>query len=192
MQVKLRDVATITNAYPLRTAIDADPNGTHLAVQAKDVDSNYRLRPSALTRFIPSADLSQYRVSAGDIVFTTRSRYGAAVVDGVPRDTVAAGSLYILRVDAARVQPSFLAWYFRHPDVQGELRARQSGVSIPFLRLSELGDFPISLPPLATQQAIAEIEALRQREVDLNHQIAERRAHLLNHALMQKARTTKE
>lgn len=188
MEVSLRDVASIENAFPLRAAIDVDPEGTHLSIQAKDIDGDCRVRLSSLVRFTPSSDATPYRVNPGDVVLTTRSRYDAAVVEGVPDDTIAAGSLYILRADAARVHPPFLAWYLHHPDTQAALRARQSGVSIPFLRLAELSALPISLPPIATQRAIAEIDGLRQREVDLSREIAERRAALLNHALMTKAR----
>lgn len=185
MKKKLADIAEIASGYPLQGALVADPAGSRWAVTARDVDGSFRLNPSSLTRVTPDLDPTPYLVHEGDLLFLTRSRYGAAVIESLPGQTFAAGSVFILRVDRARVDPRYLAWYFALPRTQRELRQRENaGSSMPFLRKAEIAEHEIPLPPLQIQRAIGEVAELRHRERDLLARIETLRQKTVDDALL--------
>ena len=184
MKKKLDDIAEIASGYPLQGALVADPVGSRWAVTARDVDGSFRLNPSSLIRVTPDLDPTPYLVHEGDLLFLTRSRYGAAMIENLPGPAFAAGSVFILRVDRARVDPRYLAWYFALPRTQRELRQHENTGSMPFIRKAELAQIEIPLPPLQTQRAIGEVAELRHRERDLLARIETLRQQTVDDALL--------
>ncbi|MEA2235833.1 MAG: hypothetical protein QOC81_557 [Thermoanaerobaculia bacterium] len=184
MRARLGDIAEIASGYPLQGALISDPAGSHWAVTARDIDGSFRLNPSSLVHATPDLDPQPYFVQEGDLLFLTRSRYGAAVIERLPGPTFAAGSVFILRVDHARVDSRYLAWYFALPRTQRELRRRENAGSMPFLRKAEIAEIEIPLPQLLTQRAIGEVAGLRHRERDLLARIETLRQQTVEDALL--------
>lgn len=187
MKCRLDAFASIVPAYQFRGAMQPDPHGSHWAVQAKDIDASFRLNTSALVRITPPTDPEPYRIAAGDLLFLSRSRYGAAAVGEVPANVFATGTVYILRVDPEMVHPPYLVWYFAHPLVQGELRGLQSGSSMPFLPKRQLESMEVILPPFDRQRQIAEAAALRREEHGLALRLDELKQKQIDRALWRAA-----
>ncbi len=184
---RLDEIASIVPAYQFRGAMQPDQQGSHWAVQAKDIDASFRLDTSSLVRITPQNDPEPYRIAAGDLLFLSRSRYGAAVVNDLPPNAFATGTVYILRVDPEHVHPQYLAWYFAHPLVQAELRGHQSGSSMPFLPKRQLEAIEVALPPLERQRAIAEAAALRREEHEMTLRLDEFKQKQIDGALWRAA-----
>lgn len=187
MHSSLGDIAEIASAYPVRGYLDPDPEGSHWAVMAKDIDTSFRIDASSLVRVTPDTDPTPYLVREGDLLFLSRSRYGAAAVYDVPQNSFAVGSIFILRVDPSRVHPKYLAWYFALPETQRALRQRENAGKMPFLRKSELSQFAVPVPPLDVQQTIAAVSDLRLRERQLVTQLEHLRQETVDGALLHAA-----
>lgn len=184
---RLGSIAEVASGYPFTGAPSSDPSGSHWVVTARDVDSSFRLDPSFLVRVTPDGDPRPYLVHEGDLLFLTRSRYGAAVIEHLPGPTLVAGSGFIVRVDRGRVHPQYLSWYFALPRTQRELRQHENAGSMPFLRKAELLAIQVPLPPLETQRAIAAVAELRHRERDLQNRIEMLRQQTVDDALLRAA-----
>jgi hypothetical protein len=137
---KLADVAALRLGSPFRERIVHDPGGVFRIVQAKDVGSDGALILKGMARVteVPGKGAPD-TLSAGELVFQTRGlSYRAATVPDEAPPMVAAGSLYILRPDPARVSADYLVFFLNLPATQAVLRALATGSTIPNLRRSSI------------------------------------------------------
>jgi type I restriction enzyme S subunit len=93
---------------------------------------------------------------AGDLVFVYQGPLGrAALIPEGLRCCLGRG-LGLLRAKAELVDPRFLLYAFLGPEFQQTIRSRAVGGTVPRLSLKEVGGFPLRIPPLAEQHAIAQ------------------------------------
>jgi type I restriction enzyme S subunit len=109
----------------------------------------------------------------GDLVFTQR---GNAVLHGGQVAVVPSGSYdrmvvsqsqMKLTVDPARVDASFIYYIFKSPAHRDYLRSNAIVTGVPHTNLSLLRDFPLLLPPLPEQRAIARILGTLDDKIEL-------------------------
>src|SRR6266446_10668160 len=196
--MKLRDIAEIQIGYQHRDKghpIAMNSTGTHWIIQIKDLDLEERFKseiierggsapyvwPDSLYQVTPAGDAERYLVSQGDVLFLSRGQRTCAVpILQTLENTVASYYFYILRPDADRVDPEYLAWFINQPTTQACLERLQRGSHIKIIPKSAFEELEVVLPPLATQRAIVELERLRQKEAYTMSRLVQARKRLVN------------
>ncbi len=87
----------------------------------------------------------------------------------IPEDNlVALGQRTVLiKVKDSRVNPKFLNFYFGSRLVKHELKIRATGSVVDHLNMRDIRSFPLHLPPIAAQEAIAEVLSSLDDKIDL-------------------------
>jgi hypothetical protein len=184
--VKLANIAEIDSGYHFRGRIENDPEGPIAVIQSKDFGDDLRLKVEGVTR----VDLEEHptpssMVSTGDVLFLSRgNRPWAATVGELPAPAIVPSSFYIVRVNAKRVRPAYLAWFINQPKTQIELRTMMRGTNISFISKLEFQDLRISLPPLEVQDQIVELAQLSEQEQRLLQELGARRKTLIDAVCM--------
>jgi type I restriction enzyme, S subunit len=76
-----------------------------------------------------------------------------------------------VRLNQEIVDPLFAYYHFSNPLMNEYIKNRNTGSTIPLINLSVVRSLPITLPPLTTQTAIAEILSSLDDKIELNNQI---------------------
>lgn len=111
---------------------------------------------------------------SGDLLFSYETRLGEAAL--MPKGIRAAlgRRMALIRPNRKIVDPIFLLYWYLSPEMQTLIDQRQVlGATVPRILLSELPDWPISLPPLAEQRAIAEVLGALDDKIAANRKIHE-------------------
>lgn len=91
---------------------------------------------------------------AGDLLLTSEAPLGQVAIVPDDRPLVLSQRLFALRAAHGRLDPRFLAHWFRSPDGVDQLQARSSGTTVTGIRQAELVQLQVPLPPLDEQQRI--------------------------------------
>lgn len=126
-----------------------------------------------------------------DIMFLARGarRYAFLFIEPRYEIIVPAGYFMVIRPKSNQVHPVYLAWAMNQDLFQAKLNAVSSGTAVPQITESNLTSLEIDVPDVATQERIAAIDNLMQRELKLIHRIRDRRSSLLRAAARQKPGT---
>lgn len=183
VRVPLKDITEIRSGYQPRQGLTPSQNGTHLVIQARDVDraKSYALLPGDLDKITPLRASSVHIVRNGDILFMSRGkRRIATLVEGLPESppTIALYYFFILRVTRS-VDPGFLVWAINEPAAQDYLQRVASGTGMPFVTREDFENLELSLPKLEVQTAIGKLHCLSRREIGLLQQLEKRRAEVV-------------
>src|SRR5215471_4153027 len=196
--MQLRDMAEIQVGYQHRDKghpINMGSTGTHRIIQIKDLDLEEQFKREVIGRggsapyvwldnlyqVTPAGDAERYLVSQGDVLFLSRGQrtYAVPVLQAL-ENTVASYYFYILRPDADRVDPEYLAWFINQPTAQACLERLRRGSHIKIIPKSAFEELEVVLPPLATQRAIVELERLWRREAYIMSRLVQARRRLVN------------
>jgi type I restriction enzyme S subunit len=80
----------------------------------------------------------------------------------------------LLRVDREVADPRYLLYAWLSPEFQRTIHAQASqGSTVNRILLTELGDYPIRVPPLPVQRRIADILGALDDKIELNRQMNE-------------------
>ena len=116
--------------------------------------------------------MERLALQEGDVLLTTRTtNLRAVVAQNVPPQTVASAQFAVLRPRPEHVDSRYLAWFLNRADARGRLRALLKGSSIPFLPVTDLATFEITLPNLERQRSLARVLELRQRDAELRQRL---------------------
>jgi hypothetical protein len=174
------EIGVLSSGYHFRGGIDALAGSRYAVIQAKDVDETLRFNPEQLVRVDVELDADRYLVRKGDVLFLSRGvRPWALALSHPIHDTIVPSSFYILRVDAGRVRPEYVAWFLNHPKTQSVLGEIARGSNIPFVSMSEFEKFALPVPELDVQKQIIALAQLSEREQELFHALALRREQLV-------------
>ncbi|MCS4189428.1 hypothetical protein GGP51_000892 [Salinibacter ruber] len=175
---------------PSRVKEDPESNTGILRLGAVDYDSkrvnwDERMRVSDLH---PSA---HHFLRSGDILIVGRGVHRTALLaDDPPPQTVADRTFFVARPDQEQVEPAFLAWYLNERRAQHYLQSHSRGTNIQTIKKSALERLPVQVPPLDTQERIADIQALVRREQKLVSEWMNRRSELARAVMAQKLKTS--
>ncbi|RLB92027.1 MAG: hypothetical protein DRH50_10325 [Deltaproteobacteria bacterium] len=177
----LEEVAQIKVGYQAKTRIKEEARGTHRLIQSKDFDSFHRLRSDNLTVFFPERKPEIYSVRKGDILFQARGvAHFAYCIEDDLKDTLAAGSFYILRTRNEELLPQYLAWWLNQSKAQAYFQSRARGAGMSFISKSTLSRLPIPIPPLSVQGKVVKVVTLAKHEQFLLDRLSELRSRLIN------------
>lgn len=159
-------------------------NGGVPIVQLGDVRASCSEITDVQTRVAVPHDATNHFLRNGDVIFSGRGpRNEAAEYVCETEPAVASPHLFVIRLKEVSVLPSFLVWFLNHPKTQEKIRAMRMGSAVPFVPMSAFRHLEIPLPPLETQQRIAELNRLSLREKELVQVIQEMRRVLIDAAL---------
>jgi restriction endonuclease S subunit len=188
MKKKLRHIASIQMGYPFRTGLEWTECGNFRVIQMKDIDDNSQLDVGDLATVDLANLKDRYRVRLGDVLFRSRGRLNTAtLVDINVGDVAAAAPLLVIRADADKVLPEYLAWWINHPKSQTYLNRQASGTASRMINKKAVTEMMIEVPPLARQERIATVARLVDREQVLLRQLAEKRKLYMGGMMMKMA-----
>ncbi len=118
---------------------------------------------------IDDKTFSSFQLIDGDLLFNRTNSYelvGRMSIVLTPADTVFASYLIRLTLDRDHLDSTFINYYFNQASTQLDLRRLASrGVSQSNISASKLRTYPVPVPPLAEQHAIAAALATIDRKL---------------------------
>jgi hypothetical protein len=190
MSSQLGQIAKVRLGSPFRERILHQPHGKFLVVQGKDVGADGTLSLEGMVRIADAPNKkAPDTITTGEIVFQTRGvSYRAAIVPSSESPMIAAGSLFILAPDQARVVPEYLVFFLNLPATQAALRQMATGSTIPNLRRSAIEQLEVPLPDLSDQRQLVELALLVRRQSDIAERINQLRLQELHALTLERAK----
>lgn len=187
MKLLLKDITEIQIGYQARGRIEPNPTGAFRIIQAKDFDHHNELMIETVYKIDVERDPEKYLVNAGDVLFVSRGFYNYATAIQVPlENTLASNTFYILRVDARKILPGYLAWSINQ--AQDQLRGMTQAQNIPLIPKASFEKIEIDVPPLSVQHRIFGLMELLKKE----RVLTEQRAALIKAACIHAAKQDQE
>lgn len=185
-EVTLKKVTTIQVGYQARASIKDEPSAKHRLIQGKDFDSFHRFRCDNLTAFYPERKPEIYSVCKEDILFQARGAvHFAYCIEDDLKDTLAAGSFYILRTTNEDLLPQYLAWWLNQTSAQAYFQSQARGTGMSFISKSTLSRLQVRIPPLSVQKKVVKIVTIAKHEQFLLERLSSLRSRLVKAACMQ-------
>jgi hypothetical protein len=189
--MSLSEIAFVKSGYISRGRIEPDNNGSHLLLQASDVDSE-RLTYGVndLVRFNPHMSPSDSALMVGDILFMARGfKNFSILIDAIQENVLAAACFFVIRTRIKDILPEYLCWYLNQPPVEEYLRRNIGrGVNMPIVRRAVLERINVPIPPTETQRRVAELTKLLAHEHDLLTKLSQKRKKLIAGACLKAVR----
>ena len=171
----LRELGYLRTGYQLRGAVTPVPQGPHRIVLLGDVQDE-GIDWERVTRTHLRERTNDF-LTSGDIIIRSRgAHYGVSLVSDPPDGTTVAAPLFLLTVYRSDIMAEYVTWYLNRPTTQSILENMAQGTSLPTISIRDLAGLEIPVPPLETQQEIAEIVYLLKQERDLSKRLIQRRA----------------
>jgi len=178
-QVTLETLAKIQVGYQAKSSIQEAAQGKYRLIQSKNFDSFHHLQSNSLITFLPDRKPETYSVSKGDILFQARGVvHFACCIDEELKDTLAAGSFYILHMKNKDLLPQYLAWWLNQAQAQSYFHSQTRGAGISFITKNALSRLKIHIPALSVQEKVIKIIRLAEHEQVLLDRLSSLRAHL--------------
>jgi hypothetical protein len=186
----LNELVRLRVGSPFRERIQHDARGKFLVVQGKDIGSDGALILDGMVRVAEAPNKkAPDTLSQGDVIFQTRGvSYRAAIVPNVSTPMIAAGSLFIISPDAARIAPEYLVFFLNLPATQAALRQMATGSTIPNLRRSAIEQLEVPLPNLPDQHWLVELASLVRKESEISKRINSLRLQELHALTVERAK----
>jgi hypothetical protein len=171
------ELAHLQAGFPFRGAIEADPEGSALAVQMKDVDSIGGINWANVIRADLPGRKSPAWLQRDDLLFVSRgTRFYAVLVESPPPNAVCGPHFLHFKFKApAKALPGFVAWQMNQPPFQRQLQQAAEGSSQLSIRRPVLESMRLAVPSLADQQRILQLARLAHKERQALHQLIHNR-----------------
>ncbi|MCK4638689.1 MAG: restriction endonuclease subunit S [Bacteroidales bacterium] len=181
---KLKDIAIISSGYSFRTKIQNNPNGNTYVIQMRDI-SNDRTGIIDKPHKVDSEKINKKHIlQKGDILFTAKGANNFAVYYNEQyKPAIAASAFFVLRSNVDFILPSYLCWYINSPKAQAFIESNRAGSYIPNVNKAVLDNLDIIVPPLETQNTIAELYKLSKKEEAILDKIKDKCTVLINSIL---------
>lgn len=173
----MKDVTKLGNIADIYDGPHATPkkieNGKYfLSISSLD-NGSLDLSKSA---FISDKDFIKWtkrvQPQKGDLLFSYETRLGEAALMPDNLQACLGRRMGLLRPKKDKVIPQYLLFAYLSPEFQKVIRKNTiKGATVDRIALNELGNFPIYIPDLKTQQSIATVLSALDKKIALNNQI---------------------
>lgn len=173
----MKDVTKLGNIADIYDGPHATPkkieNGKYfLSISSLD-NGSLDLSKSA---FISDKDFIKWtkrvQPQKGDLLFSYETRLGEAALMPDNLQACLGRRMGLLRPKKDKVIPQYLLFAYLSPEFQKVIRKNTiKGATVDRIALNELGNFPIYIPDLKTQQSIAAVLSALDKKIALNKQI---------------------
>lgn len=161
-EVRLRDITTLITKGTTPTTVNCAFTDTGVNfIKAESVTLDGRIDSSLFAHIDPDTHdkLRRSQLRAGDILFSIAGmklgKTGIVRSQHVPANTNQA--LAIIRPDPSQVLSEYLHYYFLNPRHYQYVNSLTAQAAQPNINLADVGNLPIQLPDLHTQDRIAGI-----------------------------------
>lgn len=179
MRKPLNKLADIRVGYSFRTKIENDPLGDIRVLQISDIRNADELDPDTLPLVQWTVANKPPLLRRGDVVMPARGDHYDALVIESDEPMVASGQLFVIEPRQSGVRSDYLCWFLNQPEARNYMLKNRAGSSIPSLSRPVLGDLPVTVPSLETQQKILDLAQLWQQEQSLSQQLLANRQKML-------------
>jgi type I restriction enzyme S subunit len=108
----------------------------------------------------------------GDVVFSYETKLGEAAIIPEGLRCCLGRRMGLMRPDPKRLESRFLLYYYLGPEFQDVIRERTiHGSTVERLALIEFPKFPLRIPPLPEQKAIAAVLGALDDKIELNRRM---------------------
>ena len=188
--MKIKEIAKIQIGYQSRGRITPDPKGTHQVIQIKDINPENRLDPSDLFRVTPQGAVNRYLVDKGDVLFQFKGKGNPAIpITEHLEDTIATSYFYILKIEADKVLPEYLAWYINQTPGQVFIQSCARGSGMLMIPKKDFVELDLDIPPMETQKIIVRLDNLQRKEGRLLRELEIKRSLLIQGVCLKAAKT---
>lgn len=174
--MSIRDIATPWPLVPLRTVVrlnpetlpeDTDPDREFSYIDIGSVTAGQIDRTEEM-RFEHAPSRARRVVRDGDVLVSTVRTYLRAVagVGSTHDGQVASTGFAALRPDTDAADPRFVRYWCLSEPFVSEVVGRSTGVSYPAINASEVVRLPVALPPVRTQQHVADYLDRETQRID--------------------------
>ena len=163
--VKLEDVANVRAGIPSREIDRPSEDGV---IRVKVIN------PAALVgtflgkvegedASLPGPVATRHGLKEGDILTPSRGIFRASLLEREPEQLsggfqLVAGPLcHVVRVDADKADPAYVAWVLSSPAAQAKMSAAARGAAVRLFSRDALAEIDFPLPPLEMQRKIAHV-----------------------------------
>jgi restriction endonuclease S subunit len=169
LKSKITELAVLSSGVYAK----ADPDGEVFYIQARDITDDHQITEGIKPQLIDDGKLNKHFLQAGDLLVAAKGKDHYAIeYSGHPHPAVASTLFVVVRVtEKAKLVSSFLRWYLNLDSTQRLIAGGAQGSALPVISKADLEQIEVPVPPLEKQVAILKIEELRQREIDIIHQI---------------------
>lgn len=173
----LGDVVDVRSGHSFRGSIEESAEGNAMAVQMKDVDSEYGVNWTDVIRTSLVGRKQPDWLKAGDVLFVSKGvRFYAVCIDEPPSPAVCSPHFFHLQVALhAPLLPAFLAWQINQLPFQRQVQQAAEGSSQLSIRRPVLESLTLSVPSLLDQHRIVALSELARQERRALHQLIRNR-----------------
>ncbi|MBU4590788.1 MAG: restriction endonuclease subunit S [Candidatus Omnitrophica bacterium] len=180
MKKRISQIAEIKSGYLFKEGIKSDKEGNVRVIQLKDVNNRGVINSRELQRISLDKIDSENFLAVGDVLLKAKTNKPvSAVVKEQLLNTIATAHYFIISINKADVLPGYLAWYLNQRPAQIYFDRNAGGTRIQVINKQLLSELEVVIPDLKTQEKIAKIYELHQREQDLVEAIKERKHALI-------------
>ncbi|WP_304074531.1 restriction endonuclease subunit S [Maricaulis maris] len=173
--IQLLDIADVRAGQTFRGKVLPMVDGDVSVVQMRDLEGAGVNWSSVVVTALKSRKDPDWIRPSDILVPSVGARLRAVVAASAPSRAICTNHLFLIRPDASRVEPGFLAWLINQPVTQRQLATEATGGTVKLLRRAALQAIQLELPPLPVQQLIAELVEAQQQERRVLEQLIENR-----------------
>jgi len=177
---QIKDIVEVISGYTFRNAIQIQDGGKIFVIQAKNITDDIYIDEADLA----NVDYQTYRTNAflkkNDVVISSRGVFRAGLVGFDVKNTIAASSVYILRVIDENIIPEYLVIYLNSLAGQKDILQKTTGGAIKTILRKDLEDLSVKVPSIEIQKQIIRLyqnnkkqEILLKRKILLINEIGE-------------------
>jgi len=165
----LGNLVEIQPGYQARGKIIESPIGSHRLLQSKDIIEEIINWESPLS-FDPEINPDRYRISHNDILFIARGYENRAYLATTPPENILASNVFYI-IKPFKIQSRFLAWWLNQKAAQAYFAQFQVKMGYAYMSKKNLSELEVPVPNIKTQETIAEVLRLWDREQLLTSEI---------------------
>lgn len=114
----------------------------------------------------------EYLTQQDDIIVRLSIPYTAVLIDSDMVGVVVSSNFAIIRTNRKCILPDYLLWLLNTPDIKKKIYESSSSNMLNAVRPTFYNDLDVSLPSLANQRKIAQLNSLAKREGRLLRELA--------------------
>ncbi|VAW56970.1 hypothetical protein MNBD_GAMMA07-845 [hydrothermal vent metagenome] len=179
----LRDVADITVGYPFRGKIPEQSGTGIVAVQMKDIGSEYYVNWGNCIETELTGKKKPVWLKLGDILVAARgnSNYAALVAGVVDQlRSVASPHFFVLSNYSDKISPQYLQWFINQTPSQRYFQREAEGTLTKSIRRSVLENLPVAVPSIEKQEKIVQLHMALVHEQIVLRQLTHNAQRMMN------------
>lgn len=175
MKIKMNHLTAIKTGLVLsrkKASQQSEFKKDYNVISLKSFNENGYYDHSFVENFTANEEIKEENLlQKGDILIRLREPNIAVYIDKDYKDTIISSLAAIVRTKSKNINPLYLVSYLNSSYIKKQLYSQGSAVSM--LNIKFIEDLEIILPPIQTQEKVAEIQALSYKEINLLNQLIE-------------------